>query len=67
MIKRELYKVENNKLIRERRFCPRCGPGVFLAEHADRYACGRCGYTEIKKEQKAPQKSEQKGKQKKQA
>ena len=52
MIKRELYSVEGNKLVRQRRFCPRCGPGVFLAEHADRYACGRCNYTEIKKETK---------------
>ncbi|MEM0158484.1 MAG: 30S ribosomal protein S27ae [Thermoplasmataceae archaeon] len=65
MIKRELYKIENNKLVRERRFCPRCGPGVFLAEHSDRYSCGRCGYTEIRKEPKAPQKTEAKGKQKK--
>lgn len=52
MIKREIYSIEDSKLVRQRRFCPRCGPGVFLAEHADRYACGRCNYTEIKKETK---------------
>ncbi|MCD6403782.1 MAG: 30S ribosomal protein S27ae, partial [Nanoarchaeota archaeon] len=26
-----------------------CGPGVFLAEHKDRFSCGKCGYTEFKK------------------
>jgi len=25
--------------------CPRCGE-TFLAEHADRKHCGKCGYTE---------------------
>jgi small subunit ribosomal protein S27Ae len=29
--------------------CPKCGPGVFLAEHKNRTACGKCGYTEFKK------------------
>ncbi|MCS7134398.1 MAG: 30S ribosomal protein S27ae [Candidatus Pacearchaeota archaeon] len=28
------------------RFCPRCGPGIFLAEHKDRLFCGKCYYTE---------------------
>jgi len=49
MMKRELYVVENDKLVRTRRFCPRCGPGVFLAEHEDRFTCGRCHYSETKK------------------
>ncbi len=31
------------------RNCPKCGPGVKLAEHADRYSCGKCGYFEKKK------------------
>ncbi|MEM5804559.1 MAG: 30S ribosomal protein S27ae [Candidatus Aenigmatarchaeota archaeon] len=31
------------------RFCPRCGPGIFLAEHKDRVACGKCGYAEMQK------------------
>jgi small subunit ribosomal protein S27Ae len=52
MQKRELYSVEGDKLVRGRRSCPRCGSGVFLAEHADRYSCGKCGYTEIRKEPK---------------
>jgi small subunit ribosomal protein S27Ae len=31
------------------RFCPRCGPGIFLAQHKDRTACGKCGYAEVQK------------------
>ncbi len=30
------------------RYCPRCGPGYRLAEHKDRYSCGKCGYFEKK-------------------
>lgn len=52
MIKRQIYAVEGQKLTRQRRFCPRCGPGVFLAEHKDRFSCGKCGYTEFKKDSK---------------
>ncbi|NPA75254.1 MAG: 30S ribosomal protein S27ae [Euryarchaeota archaeon] len=47
--KRELYEVKNNQIVRKRRFCPKCGPGVFMADHGDRYSCGKCGYTEFKK------------------
>lgn len=28
--------------------CPKCGPGVHLAEHKDRRSCGKCGYFEKK-------------------
>jgi small subunit ribosomal protein S27Ae len=49
MMKRELYVIESDKLVRKRRFCPRCGPGVFLAEHENRFTCGRCHYSETKK------------------
>lgn len=40
---------KEGKLERKKRHCPKCGPGVFLAEHADRNSCGKCGYTEFKK------------------
>jgi len=40
------YKIESGKIVRLRKFCPICGPGVFMAKHKDRWACGRCGYTE---------------------
>jgi len=46
--KRGLYKVEGSTFKRLRRACPKCGPGVFLAEHKDRLSCGNCGYTEFK-------------------
>ncbi|MHC1579554.1 MAG: 30S ribosomal protein S27ae [Candidatus Alkanophagales archaeon] len=42
------YEVRDGKLVRRRRPCPRCGEGVFLAEHPDRRSCGKCGYTEFK-------------------
>ena len=48
MKKREIFKVEGNKITRLRRSCPKCGGGVFLAEHKDRLSCGACGYTEFK-------------------
>ena len=43
------YKVENGKVTRTGKTCPKCGAGVFLAEHNDRLSCGRCHYTEFKK------------------
>ena len=30
------------------RNCPKCGAGVHLAAHADRFSCGRCGYMEMR-------------------
>jgi ubiquitin-small subunit ribosomal protein S27Ae len=42
------YKIEKgNKVIRSKRDCPRCGRGVFMAEHKDRFTCGKCGFTEF--------------------
>lgn len=46
--KRNNYKVEGGKLVRTKPVCPKCGPGVFMAEHKDRVSCGHCGYTEFK-------------------
>lgn len=48
MKKTEFFRVEGNKINRVRRHCPKCGPGIFLAEHKDRFSCGKCGYTEFK-------------------
>ncbi|MEM2866678.1 MAG: 30S ribosomal protein S27ae [Candidatus Hadarchaeales archaeon] len=45
----KFYAEEGGKLKTLKRFCPRCGPGVFMAEHGDRWSCGRCGYTEFRK------------------
>ena len=46
--KSSLYKIEGGKLIRLRKSCPRCGSGVFLAQHKNRASCGKCGYSETK-------------------
>jgi ubiquitin-small subunit ribosomal protein S27Ae len=43
-----LYEVKGETLGRTHKACPKCGPGTFLAEHADRRSCGRCGYSESK-------------------
>ena len=40
------YKIEGNKISRER-FCPRCGPGVFLMNSNKRQYCGKCHYSEF--------------------
>lgn len=42
------YKLEGDKLTRAKT-CPKCGAGIFLAEHKDRHYCGKCGYVQIKK------------------
>lgn len=43
-----LYTVKGEALTRTHKPCPKCGPGIFLAEHANRRSCGRCGYSESK-------------------
>ena len=50
--KSDILKVKDGKIERIRRSCPRCGDDVFMAEHKDRYYCGRCQYTEWKKVEK---------------
>ena len=47
--KKDLYEIKDGKISRKRRHCPKCGDGVFLAEHKNRSSCGSCGYTEFKK------------------
>jgi len=44
------YNVKDGKVARKNLWCPKCGPGIFLAVHNDRHSCGKCGYTEFKKE-----------------
>ena len=43
-----LYTAKGEQLTRTHKFCPKCGSGTFLAEHADRRSCGKCGYSESK-------------------
>ena len=42
------YIVEGDSIKRSRA-CPRCGAGIFLANHKDRLFCGKCRYTEFVK------------------
>ncbi|RMD65919.1 30S ribosomal protein S27ae [Candidatus Pacearchaeota archaeon] len=42
------YRAEGETIARQAKFCPRCGPGVFLAVHKNREYCGACHYTEFK-------------------
>lgn len=43
----KFYNIEGDKVTRNRRDCPRCGKGVFMAQHRDRHTCGKCGFTEF--------------------
>lgn len=47
-LKSTLYETKGGLLERKRRSCPKCGPGVLMAEHKNRLNCGKCGYTEFK-------------------
>ncbi len=42
------YVLEGGGIIKKGKECPKCGSGVFLAEHRNRLTCGKCGYSEIK-------------------
>ena len=42
------YTISGDKVSRAKT-CPRCGPGIFLAQHKDRFHCGKCNYTEFSK------------------
>ncbi len=45
----KFFKTDGDKIQRLKKECPRCGRGVFLAEHSNRYTCGKCNYTQFKK------------------
>jgi small subunit ribosomal protein S27Ae len=40
------YYDASSGLKRKNKFCPKCGAGVFMANHKDRVTCGKCGYME---------------------
>ena len=42
------YETKDGKLVRKKKVCPKCGAWVFMAEHKDRWHCGKCGYTIMK-------------------
>eukprot|EP00827_Trimyema_finlayi_P002693 TRINITY_DN238_c0_g1_i1.p1 TRINITY_DN238_c0_g1~~TRINITY_DN238_c0_g1_i1.p1 ORF type:complete len:182 (+),score=41.27 TRINITY_DN238_c0_g1_i1:182-727(+) len=40
------YQIDkNNKVVRLKKVCPECGAGYFMAQHFDRWYCGRCHTT----------------------
>jgi len=39
------------KIKRKNKTCPKCGTGVFMAQHKDRSTCGKCSYTEFNKKE----------------
>lgn len=43
------YKVSGNSIEKLNKTCPKCGGAVFMGAHKDRWACGKCKYTEMKK------------------
>jgi small subunit ribosomal protein S27Ae len=61
------YKVEGDKTQRTGKFCPRCGPGIFLSEpkKKDRLYCGKCHYTEFLSKSEKEEKKEEKHKEEK--
>lgn len=51
--RKELYKVSEKGVERTKKVCDRCGYGTFMAEHKDRWYCGKCGMTVWKKNEQA--------------
>lgn len=45
----KLYSVSGSSVKRNKKACPKCGEGYFLAEHKDRLYCGNCHYMEKRK------------------
>ena len=43
-----LYEKDGDSVKTKGNFCPKCGKGVFMANHKNRSTCGKCGYTEFK-------------------
>jgi small subunit ribosomal protein S27Ae len=48
----KFYEIEDGQLKHTHRTCPKCGPGYYLANHYDRFSCGKCGYTVFKRKGK---------------
>lgn len=44
----KLYEIKDGKVIRKNPFSQKAGPGCFMANHKDRWVCGKTGYMEKK-------------------
>lgn len=45
----KVYEVSGDKAKLKNRSCPKCGTGFLMANHNNRWFCGKCHYTEFKK------------------
>lgn len=45
----DLYTINGPKAERKNKSCPKCGSGIFMAQHKDRINCGKCHYSEFLK------------------
>jgi small subunit ribosomal protein S27Ae len=68
--KYKFYTIDGDT-VKSGKVCPRCGPGIFLADAKNRLYCGRCHYTEFMGkadqttgEQKKPEVKEEKSEKK---
>jgi len=59
-------KSGKGNVTQSRKTCPSCGPGIFMAQHWDRYYCGSC-HTTIKMDAETIKKNEEIMKKKKAA
>jgi len=41
------FKIDGDKLTKNKKICSRCGKGTYMANHKDRHTCGKCGLTEF--------------------
>jgi len=48
----EFFSVKEGKIERKLKICDRCGEGTFMAEHANRWYCGKCSLTIWKQQNK---------------
>ncbi len=44
-----LYNISGSKAERKNKTCPKCGPGMFMGNHQNRWVCGKCSYVEYGK------------------
>lgn len=51
--KYKFYTIEG-ETIKRGKTCPRCGPGIFLADAGNRVYCGRCHFTEFQTKKVEP-------------
>ncbi|MGV8087406.1 MAG: 30S ribosomal protein S27ae [Candidatus Woesearchaeota archaeon] len=42
----KIYEVTGNSVKKKNKTCPKCS--VFMANHKNRWTCGKCGYMEKK-------------------